>query len=148
MKTKILRTGAVVFALGVILYTQGCGPTLGHVYTKVEDMPANKAVVYVYRPSSFFGGGVVYDVKANGKEVVTTLYNGGYYPYVTEPREIEFSAKTESRDAVTIDVKPGQTYFLKGTVGVGFVVGRPHLTVVPPNVAENEIAECKLIPEP
>lgn len=148
METKVLRIGAVLFALGAILSTEGCGPTLGHVYTKVETMPANKAVVYVYRPNSFFGGGVVYDVKANGKEVVTTLYRGGYYPYVTEPREIEFSAQTESRDAVTIDVKPGQTYFLKGTVGVGFVVGRPHLTVVPSNIAESEIAECKLIPEP
>ena len=148
MGTKILRTGAVFFVLGALLYAQGCGPTLGHVYTKVENVPADKAVVYLYRPSSFIGGGVYYDVKANGKEVVTTLYNGGYYPYVTEPREIEFSAKTESTDAVTIDVKPGQTYFLKGTVGVGFIVGRPHLTVVQPDVAVNEIAECKLLPEP
>jgi hypothetical protein len=47
---------------------------------------------------------------------------------------------------VTLDVKAGEVYYIKGTVGVGFFVGRPHLIVVPRAIAENEILECKLIP--
>ena len=98
MGTKILRTGAVLIALGALLHTQGCGPTRGQFYTKVANVPADKAVVYLYRPSSFSGSGVSYDVKANEdedeEEVVTRLYNGSYYPYVTKPGEIEFSAET------------------------------------------------------
>lgn len=43
--------------------------------------------------------------------------------------------------------KPSQTYYIKGTVGVGLLVGRPHLMVVAPDVAEQEIIKCKLIPE-
>jgi hypothetical protein len=62
------------------------------------------------------------DVKSNGK-VVTTLYSGSYYPYFTDPGEIEFSAKTEASDEVTIDAKANQTYFLRGSVGIGFFVG-------------------------
>lgn len=45
-------------------------------------------------------------------------------------------------------MKSGQVYYIKGSLGVGFFVGRPHLMVVPADVGEKEIAECKLIPEP
>jgi hypothetical protein len=48
---------------------------------------------------------------------------------------------------VTLDVKAGGVYYVKGTVGVGFFVGRPHLIVVPQSIGETEITECKLIPE-
>jgi Protein of unknown function (DUF2846) len=134
-------------AAGILLCTAvGCAPTLGDAYKRVEAVPSAKALVYIYRPSGM-GGAVYYDVKANGK-VVTTLYSGSYYPYVTDPGEIEFSAKTEASDEVTIDAKANQTYFLRGSVGLGFFVGHPHLTVVPAEEAEKEIVDCKLLPEP
>ena len=128
-----------------VLWGSGCA-TLGPVYTKVDKVPEDTGLVYIYRPSSFIGGGVAYDVKV-GETVVTTLHSGGYYPYFSKPGEVEFWAKTESRSAVTVDVKTGKVYYLKGTVGVGFFVGRPHLMVVPEDVGEKEISECKLIPE-
>lgn len=123
-----------------------CGPTLGPAFQKANNVPKNVGVVHIYRPPSVIGGGVYYDVKAN-QTIVTTLYNGGYFTYFATPGEIEFSAKTESTSSVTVDVKPGQIYYVKGTVGIGFVVGRPHLSLVSPEIAEKEIAECKLIPQ-
>src|SRR5437773_2374430 len=127
-----------------------CASTLGQVpgevFKRIDAIPSGKALVYIYR-SSGMGALVSYDVKANGK-VVTTLYSGTYYPYVSDPGEIEFSAKTEASDSVTIDVKAGQTYFLKGTVGVGFFVGHPHLTVVQAEEAEKEIGDRKQILDP
>ncbi|MEW6571700.1 MAG: DUF2846 domain-containing protein [Nitrospirota bacterium] len=125
---------------------QSCGPTLGPAFQKTDKIPEEMGMVYIYRPSKGFGAAITPDVYANGF-VITTLYNGGYYPYLTKPGEIEFSAKTESTSAVTLDIKPGQIYYLKGYIGIGFFVGRPHLTVVSPEVGEKEIAECKLIPE-
>lgn len=140
------RIGVSTAALLVgILLVSGC-VALGPVYQKAETIPEGMGLVYIYRPSSFFGGGVVYDVKV-GETVVTTLQSGGYYPYLVKPGEVEFWAKTESRSAVTLDVRTGEVYYVKGTVGVGFFVGRPHLTVVPATIAEEEIAQCKLIPE-
>ncbi|MGH7407871.1 MAG: DUF2846 domain-containing protein [Candidatus Methylomirabilales bacterium] len=145
------RNGVVVSAAVVVLAGMaalaGCAPSLGAAFANVQTVPDQAAVVYIYRPSKFIGGGVGYDVKANGV-VVTTLYNGGYYPYIAKPGEIEFSAKTEATSSVTLDVKAGSVYYVRGTVGVGFIVGRPHLEVVPPEVAEKEIIETKLIPEP
>lgn len=144
------RIGVVVSAAVIVLVMigalGGCAPTLGQAFQKVQTLPDQGAVVYIYRPSTFVGGGVSYDVRANGV-VVTTLYNGGYYPYIAKPGEIEFSAKTESTSSVTLDVKAGGVYYLRGTVGVGFIVGRPHLEAVPPEVAEKEILETKLIPD-
>lgn len=141
MRKSIPQILVLAILLGIAI---SCAPTLGQVYKKVDVIPSDKAIVYIYRPSGM-GALVYYDVKANGK-VVTTLYSGTYFPYAADPGEIEFSAKTEASDSVTIDVKASQTYFLKGTVGVGFFVGHPHLTVVPAEVAENEIVNCELLP--
>lgn len=147
MTVKQGRRGAITAILiAGVLWGSGCA-TLGPVYTKVDKVPQDRGLVYIYRPSSIMGSGVAYDVKV-GDNVVTTLHSGGYFPYFSTPGEVEFWAKTESRSAVTIDVKSGQVYYIKGSLGVGFFVGRPHLMVVPADVGEKEIAECKLIPEP
>lgn len=141
---SLLRLSVVL--AGIILLS-GCA-TLGPAYQKADKGPDNTGLVYFYRPSGFVGGGVAYDIKTEDNNVVTTLHNGGYFPYYAKQGEREFWARTESRSSVTIDVKPGSVHFVKGTVGVGFFVGRPHLIVVPNEIAEKEIVECKLIPLP
>lgn len=132
-----------LICLSAFLLT-GCA-SLGPKFSAVEEIKEDKGLIYIYRPNSFCGAGVSYDVKV-GEEPITTLYNGGYFPYFSNTGEVEFWAKTESKSAVTLDVNKGETYYIKGTVGVGFFVGRPHLIVVEPNIAEEEISKCKLIP--
>jgi len=144
MKKHLIKVVNYSFFL-LLFFVTGCA-SLGPVYSKVDKIPDNSGLVYFYRPSSFVGGGVSYDIK-NGDTVITTLYNGGYYPYYSAPGEKEFWAQTESKSSITLDVKTGQTYYVKGEVGVGFLVGRPHLMVVASEVAEKEIVECKLIPD-
>lgn len=145
MKKILRRTLMIMVCFFSVLILNSCA-SLGPQFQKVETFPNDKGLVYIYRPSSFVGSVISYDVKV-GETPVTTLYNGGYFPYFSEPGEIEFWAKTESKSSVTLDVKPCQIYYIKGTVGVGFIVGRPHLMVVESNVAEKEISQCKLIPE-
>lgn len=44
--------------------------------------------------------------------------------------ESEVWGKTESKSSlVTLDVKKGETYCVKGGVGIGFLVGRPNLEI-------------------
>ena len=132
--------------LSTLLLMTGCITTLGPVYSKIEKIPDNAGLVYLYRPSAFFGGGLSYDVKT-GETVITNLKNGGYYPYFSAPGEKEFWAKTEAKSSVTLDVKAGQTYYIKGEVGAFILVPRPHLMVVAPEIAEKEIVNCNLILE-
>lgn len=128
-----------------ILALSSCA-TLGPAYQKVDKIPDNMGLVYIYRPSHFTGGGMTYDVKS-GEDVIISLYNGGYYPYFAKPGVTEFWAKTEARSSVSLVVKAGRTYYIRGTVGWGLFIARPYLEMVPPNIGENEIKDCKLIPE-
>jgi hypothetical protein len=107
--------------------------------------PEGRATVYIYRESGFVGGGVAYTVSANGVEIAA-LPAGGYFVYHAAPGEVEFSARTEARTSVTIDARAGEAYYVKGTIGVGFFVGHPHLTVVPNDVGAKEIIQCNLVP--
>ena len=146
MKQAYSRLLAIFLLMGVLFALGGCA-TLGPPFKPVVDIPAGKGLIYIYRPSSFIGGAVSYDVKLGDGTVITTLHNGGYSPFFADPGETEIWGKTESKSSLTIDVKAGQTYYVRGTVGVGFFVGRPHLLVVDNKVGVQEIAECKLIPE-
>jgi len=132
-------------AVLAISMTSGCA-SLGAPYQPVTSIPDGKALVYIYRPSSFVGGGVSYTVHA-GEEPVIKLYNGGYTAQFLDPGETEFWAKTEARASVTENLKPGKTYYLQGGVGVGFIAGRPKLAFVPESTGRLEITGCKAIPK-
>ena len=126
-------------------------PALGSSFQPTAKIPADKAVVYIYRPTGSGAGGaaIPFDVKANGK-VVTTLVQGGYCVYVTEPGAIEFTAfdtgfmAPTSTSSITVDAKAGQAYYLKGAHGKG-LGGRAHLESVSPDVGASEVISCKLI---
>lgn len=129
------------------------GSKLGLNFKLGETIPADKAVIYIYRPNSPpFGADVKlpFPVKANGK-LVTTLVQGGYAAYLIEPGQIEFTAfdtgfmAPSSIFSITLDAKAGQAYYLKGAHGKG-MAGRAHLTLVTPEVGASEITNCQLIP--
>jgi hypothetical protein len=143
MKAKAGSWLWVVAAVAGLALMSGCATT-GPAFTKVENIPAGKGLMYIYRPASFKGAAVSYDVHVKDK-VVTNLKNGGYFPYFAEPGENEVWAKTEAKSSVTVDVKPGQTYYVKGGVRMGFAIGRPDLSQQTADVGAAEIAECKLL---
>jgi hypothetical protein len=130
------------------------GSILGPSFKPGETIPADKAVIYIYRVYSpkFYGAdvGIRFPVNANGK-LVTTLRQGGYCAYLTEPGRIEFTAfdtglmAPKSIFSITLDAKAGQACYLKGAHDRG-PLGRAHLTLVAPEVGANEIANCQLIP--
>lgn len=130
--------------LPALLLLAACAAT-GPKFESEAAPPEGRATVYIYRESGFVGSGVAYTVSANGVEIAA-LPAGGYFVYHAAPGEIEFTAKTEAKTSVTIDARAGAAYYIKGTIGVGFFVGHPHLTVVPNDVGAKEIAECNLVP--
>jgi hypothetical protein len=136
----------VMFIVFLFGFT-GCA-TLGPVYQKVDKIPEDSGVVNIYRPSGLLGGGVAPSLYTDkGKTYLVKVYPGGYFTYFAKPGEVDFSAATEAESSVTLDIAPGQVYYVKLTIGMGFFVGRPHLIIVPPEVGEKEIEECKLIPK-
>ena len=139
MNAQLVRTIVLLLLLPL-----GCAAS-GATFQPVADVPQGKSLVYIYRPNSIVGGAIRYHV-AVGNQRVVYLIRGGYFPYIAEPGETEFWARTEAREAITTDLEPGKVYYLKGTVGVGFAVGRPRLEFVDESVGSQEVSECKLLP--
>lgn len=138
-----MRIRMILALAGVGLLLGGCA-TLGPKFTPDTAVQSNRATVYIYRPGSL-GAAVHPHVTANGVPLAE-LQPHGYFVYHAAPGELELAAKTEATTSVTLDVKAGQTYYVQGSIGLGFFVGHPHLVVVSNDVGEKEIAECKLVP--
>ncbi len=133
----ILSLLAVALALG------GCA-TLGAPFAPDSQLPADRADVYLYRTSAM-GAAITPTVYAN-KVPLLSLPPGGYFVYRALPGELTLEQHTEATTSVTLDVKAGETYYVKGTVGMGFFVGHPHLVIVPKEEGEGEVRQCKLVP--
>jgi len=157
--------------IGVLLVA-ACA-TSGPAFQPVAKLPRGTAVIYIYRTPEFGGDALSYEVKAQDR-VVTTLRSGGYYPHVVTAGQVELWARTASRQssyrhatpapdrgdtdllrlnaidnaaksAVTLDVKAGHVYYVKGEAGARYFLGRPRLQVVTREQGETEIRQCTLI---
>lgn len=91
------------------------------------------------------GAAIAPTVYAN-KVPLLTLPPSGYFVYRALPGELTLEQHTEATTSVTLDVKAGESYYVKGSVGMGFFVGHPHLVIVPKAEGESEVRACKLIP--
>jgi hypothetical protein len=118
--------------------------TLGPQFTPDTAVRADRATVYVYRPGTM-GAALKPIVTANGVPLAD-LPAHGYFVYHAAPGELELSQKTESTTSVTLDIKTGQTYYVKGSIGMGVFVGHPHLVIVSNDEGAKDIAACKLVP--
>jgi uncharacterized protein DUF2846 len=119
----------------------GCAS--GPAFEPVASVPADKALLYFYRPASH---GALYKptISVNDKAVVA-LQAKGYFPYLASPGKVRLSITSVGTIATNLDVAPGQTYYVRaGTVFMG--VGVPFIEAVPPETGAQEIRDCKLLP--
>ena len=142
MTKSHLRTLSLLAILSLLLC--GCA-TLGAKYAPDTSVPTNRAAVYLYRPG-FVGAAINPNVVANGV-TLAPLPAHGYFVYYAAPGELTLTQHTEASTSVTLDVKAGETYYVKGSIGMGFFVGHPHLVIVSNDVAQSEIKDCKLVPQ-
>jgi len=99
---------------------------------KLKKAKAGKGMLYVYRPSSFVGGAIYYDIHdgaQNGK-VLGTIVSGSVVASELKPGSREIWAKTEAKVGVPITLRSGATQCVKAGVSMGLFVGRPTLQKV------------------
>ena len=85
-----------------------------------------KGQVVFFRPGGM-GGAIKCTVRENGKMVGARRRNR-YYVIDAEPGVHTFTAKSEATDAVTVQVEPDETSFVKCKIAMGMMVGRPNLS--------------------
>jgi len=87
------------------------------------------AVIHLYRPGKMAGFAIGYDVRVNDS-VAYRARNSSQLALPHRPGMLTISAKTEAREEIQLNVEPGREYFVRCTIGMGALVGRPHLAQV------------------
>ena len=141
---KILQRTAVNSRLLIVaLALTGCAT--GPAFEKIADIPKDKGLVYIYRPSVMHGAALVPYVVINDLNALP-LKTGGYYTYFSAPGKVTISITHTARRSITFDVKAGETYYVKGGT-VFMALGIPYIESVSAEVGLKEISECKLLPD-
>ncbi|ALN61685.1 hypothetical protein GLA29479_801 [Lysobacter antibioticus] len=103
--------------------------------------PAGKGQIVFFRPAKFVGGAVGYKVREGAVEL-GKLRSGKYFVVAVEPGAHEYTVHSEAKDILNMEVEAGETYYVKGTITIGILAGRPNLS--PSTVAEFEEIAGKL----
>jgi hypothetical protein len=135
-----------VFILASLVFGAGCATTTTQLFTPMTDISKDEAAVYVYRQKNFFGSAVQFKVNIDGKQI-SSLPGGRYIAYVAAKGPLEVAAKTEIRSVVNIDVKPGETYYIRADIVPGAFVGNVILNQQSKELGAAQIAKCSLVPE-
>ena len=109
--------------------------------TKIAPPPAGKGQIVFFRPFELLGLALSFDVR-EGEADLGHLSLGRYLVIVSEPGTHTYSMRSEAKTSVTLEIESGETYYVKQTMTVGFLVHRPNLT--PSDEASFDAAADKL----
>jgi len=82
--------------------------------------------VVFFRESKFAGAAVSFKVR-EGETELGKLSSGTYFVAKLAPGPHEFTVHSEAKDVLNLEVEAGETYYLQGSISMGFMVGRPNL---------------------
>lgn len=102
------------------------------------------AAIYFFREWAFGGGGISYFISEDTQQI-GLLKAGSYFVYKAKPGKHTYSAETESRASMALDVQAGQTYYVEGNIGMGFWAGRPQLSEVTKPVFDKALPDLTYI---
>ena len=89
--------------------------------------PEGKGQIVFFREKKFAGAGIRYKVR-EGETELGKLSSGSYFVVPVEPGAHQYVVHSEAKDVLNIEVEPGETYYVIGTVTMGFVAGHPNLS--------------------
>lgn len=95
--------------------------------------PAGQGQIVFWRPGSLGGAAIGCGVNI-GAERISALGRGKYFVLNLAPGAYEFNAKSEAKDVLNLEVEAGEVSFVKCTIRMGLMVGRPNLA--PSNAGE------------
>jgi hypothetical protein len=98
-------------------------------WIEIPPPPAGSGQVVFFRRKSLLGTGQWFNVRENGK-ALGKLSNGAYFVEVATPGPHTYTATSEPelKDHLTLEVAPGESYFVEGTLTKGLVIGAADLS--------------------
>lgn len=90
------------------------------------------ALLYFYRPSSYVGAIIAYNIHLNDS-MVGRIYNGSKFAVkVYNEGAANIWTRTEARRELHPNIKFGKAYFIRCGVKMGVLVGQPDMNIVDP----------------
>lgn len=103
--------------------------------------PSDKALVYVYRYKQFTGSALKPSIYCDEKDVVR-VQNGRYVALALTPGKHNFRSN-DKQAQIELDLKAGQTYYVRIDLATGMWKGHGRLTLVQPEQGKGELAQMK-----
>lgn len=89
--------------------------------------PEGMGQIVFFREKKFAGAAVKYKVR-EGETELGKLSSGTYFIQAVEPGTHQYTVHSEAKDVLTLEVEAGETYYVRGSVTMGFMAGRPNLS--------------------
>jgi hypothetical protein len=141
---NLARAGIVCALLPLVAACATSGPTFQTVHAAEPAVAADHARIYFYRLGQFVGAAIQPAIKVNGLKVGEAV-PGGYF-YVDEPAgTYEISTSTETKEAITTTIKPGETRYVRFDISMGILMGHVVPTLVWPDQGASEIQSLHYI---
>jgi hypothetical protein len=104
-------------------------PQTSRGHTPVPPPPPGLGQVVFFRQKSMAGAGLWFNVREHG-QALGKLDNGAWFAVPMTPGMHSFTAVSEPefKDTLTLQVDPGETYFVEGLMTHGVVIGVADLT--------------------
>lgn len=102
------------------------------------------ALIHFYRPSSGAGALLGYKIKDSKDSIVGRLRNGEKFIYKTKKFGSQnFYGTLETKEEVKINIEKGKEYFVRCSVNMGVVLGRPEINLIENYIGMKEYDEIK-----
>lgn len=83
--------------------------------------------IVFFREKKFAGAAVKYKVR-EGETELGKLSSGTYFVASVAPGTHQYTVHSEAKDVLTLEVEAGETYYVQGSITMGFMAGRPNLS--------------------
>jgi hypothetical protein len=137
MRRLVLKLALATAAAALV---GGCatGPKHAEMAASMPSVKAGEGRIYFFRSNSMMGGAVQPEIRLNN-QVVGQSKPGGFF-YVDRPAgNYTASASTETEKMVSFSLQPGETKYIRSSIGMGLLVGRVVLEPESPEKAKAEL---------
>lgn len=130
----------LIAALAVAGLLAGCatGPKYTEVASAIPTLKPAEGRIYFYRTSAL-GAAVQPTINLNGTAVGTSITSGFFF-VDRPPGSYEVMMGTEVERKLTFTLEAGQERFVRTSISLGLLVGRPHAELVDAKEAREEIS--------
>jgi hypothetical protein len=140
----LIKALAGIAALGVMFVLGGCASTESSskpakrastpaaasapaaASTPIAPPSGDMGTVVFFRESKFAGAAVSFKVR-EGERELGKLSSGTYFTVQVPTGAHAFTVHSEAKDVLNIEVERGETYYVRGSIAMGLLMGRPNL---------------------